>query len=143
MEIINANATYAADIANIEKVCFSHPWNENDICDSLKNDTVFFIAFFDKSAAGYCGMQITADAGYITNVAVLPDFRKRGAARALLEKLREYAKMLNLREISLEVRRSNFAAISLYEKCGYVPLGERKNFYRDPRENAVIMTLYL
>lgn len=141
--IVIADKTLAKGIALIERECFTHPWSECDICDSLDSDTVFLACLCDGTVAGYCGMQITADGGFITNVAVLKNYRKRGIGSALLTSLASFAKEKKISAISLEVRESNFTAQSLYLKHGYKNIGIRKNFYRDPKENAIIMTLDL
>lgn len=127
-------------IAVLEKICFSEPWSENVILEAFTNGTKFYIAEKDKKVLGYVGISCVLDEGYITNVAVFPEERKKGVATALLKRLFDLAKELDLSFISLEVRESNLSAISLYEKMGFSKEGVRKNFYRDPLENAIIMT---
>ena len=94
----------------------------------------------DKKLIGYIGIKAVIDEGYITNIAVFPEFRRRGVAKALLNKVFEFAKEKGLSFVSLEVRPSNTEAISLYEKTGFKEEGRRKNFYRLPLEDALIMT---
>lgn len=133
-----------ASIALLEKECFSEPWSENGIRSELNNPSArFFTAKILGETAGYAGMHTVLDECYIANVAVRSDFRRRGIADALLERAEETAKNEGCAFISLEVRVSNIPAIRLYEKNGYVSQGERKNFYRDPVENALIMTKFL
>lgn len=127
-------------ISLIENDCFAHPWSQKAVEDSFDNNTVFFGVVNDEKIIGYCGMQTVLDEGFITNVAVLPSYRNRGAGNALVKALLQFAKAQNLSSVSLEVRVSNQAAISLYEKNGFINLGTRKNFYRDPTEDAYIMT---
>ncbi len=128
-------------IAEIEKACFSSPWSEDGLRSELRNDGAnFFTAKVNGTVAGYMGMHIVLDECYIANVAVSPDFRRQGIADALLYSAEKTALEKNCSFISLEVRVSNTPAIKLYEKHGYVSLGERKNFYSDPTENALIMT---
>ena len=83
------------------------------------------------------------DEGYITNVAVSPDFRRQGIARALIEALLAKARENGLAFVTLEVRESNAPAIALYTGAGFEPVGKRKNFYSNPTENAVLMTISL
>ncbi len=130
----------AFSIEQIEKNCFSHPWSQKAIEESFENNTVFFGAVCNNEIVGYCGMQIVLDQGFITNVAVLQNHRKCGIGKALIEQLLNYAKQQNLSFVTLEVRVSNLAAISLYDKMGFKNMGTRKNFYRDPTEDAYIMT---
>ena len=83
---------------------------------------------------------MAADQGYITNVAVRPEYRRQGVASQLLEVFARFAQGRGLAFLSLEVRASNAAARALYEKHGYVQAGLRRNYYEHPREDAVIMT---
>ncbi len=130
----------AEDIAEIEKLTFSEPWSRTAIIDSYENGTIFLIAEANGGFAGYCGINAVLDEGYITNIAVMKRYRRKGIATALLTAAEKEARNKKLAFISLEVRKSNTAAICLYEKLGYTVCGERKDFYRDPKENALIMT---
>lgn len=124
-------------VAEIEKVCFSSPWSEAALSEELTNENAHFLtAFCNGKAAGYLGLQIICGEGYITNIAVLPEFRRRGIAKALLSE----AFKNDLTFITLEVRKSNFPAISLYKNLGFDEVGERKSFYSNPEENAILMT---
>lgn len=128
------------EIARLEKECFSTPWSEQTIEDAFKTGTRFFVAQKDNSVLGYVGISAILDEGYITNVAVFPEARQQGVASALLNSLFKFAKENSLSFISLEVRESNNAAISLYQKFGFKTEGKRKNFYSAPQEDALIMT---
>lgn len=127
-------------IAAIEKECFSSPWSEKAITDAYENGTKFWIAEKGLNFAGYISLNTAADEGYINNIAVAKEFRRKGVAEKLLSVLAKKAERAELSFLSLEVRESNTAAIKLYEKCGYKNMGVRKNFYENPRENAIIMT---
>ena len=128
-------------IEKIEKECFSTPWTRDGILSELTNETArFFVAEFMGETAGYLGMHIVLDECYIANIAVKEKFRRMGIGNALLKKGEERAKEENCAFISLEVRVSNEKAIALYRKRGYNEMGERKNFYSSPTENALIMT---
>jgi ribosomal-protein-alanine acetyltransferase len=100
----------------------------------------FFVAEKSGELLGYVGISCILDEGYITNIAVYPKHRKKGVATALIKRVFDLADEIELSFVSLEVRESNFGAISLYEKMGFKKEGLRKNFYRDPQENACIMT---
>ena len=140
-EIVPMSEEDIADIARIEKECFSSPWSEEGLRSELTNDGAhFFTARRNGKVAGYMGMHIVLDECYIANVAVSPDFRRQGIADLLLDSAEKTAREKNCSFISLEVRVSNTPAINLYEKHGYISMGERKNFYSDPTENALIMT---
>ena len=89
---------------------------------------------------GYVGLLAVVDEGYITNVAVRPDCRRQGVAAALLDALEAQGKERELAFLTLEVRQSNAPARALYEKLGYLQAGLRRNYYENPREDAIIMT---
>ena len=127
-------------IADLEKICFSEPWSEDGISESYKNGTKFFVGIENGKVLGYIGIICIIDEGYITNVAVFPESRKKGVGTALLERVFSLAKDMGLSFVSLEVRESNIPAISLYEKLGFKQEGKRKDFYRDPKEDALILT---
>ena len=128
-----------ADIANIEKACFSCPWSENAIRESMTAGTAFYVARIDNKIAGYMGLSKIAGEGYVTNIAVLPEYRRKGVGKALLQHAINDCET-QLEFISLEVRVSNGTAISLYNKFGFVEAGRRKRFYTNPDEDALIMT---
>lgn len=124
-------------VEKIEKTCFAHPWSREDLKNQIALDTShFLVATVDGNVAGYMGLQIFGGEGYVTNVAVLPEYRKQGIAESLISE-----QMKNkMSFITLEVRESNLPAISLYTKCGFKNVGIRPNFYSAPTENAIIMT---
>lgn len=125
-------------VEKIEKTCFAHPWSREDLKNQIALDTShFLVATVDGNVAGYMGLQIFGGEGYVTNVAVLPEYRKQGIAESLI---REQMKN-KMSFITLEVRESNLPAISLYTKCGFKNVGIRPNFYSAPTENAIIMTI--
>ena len=128
------------DVAEIEKICFSSPWSEESIEESLKSGTKFFVAEKCGKVLGYIGISCILDEGYIANIAVLPKERKTGVATALLNRVFSLAKDESLSFVSLEVRESNTPAVSLYKKLGFKTEGRRKNFYENPKEDALIMT---
>ncbi len=131
------------EVAKLEEKCFSSPWSEKALAESLQNESSYFVcAKSGEKVAGYAGMYHICDEGYVFNIAVDENFRKMKIGTNLLKYLIEFSKSKNLKFLSLEVRQSNIAAINLYEKLGFKNLGIRKNFYELPRENAVIMTLY-
>ena len=132
-------AIIAETLHEIEKACFSRPTSTNGFLQSI--DTDYYLYFKDGCAAGFLSFKKAADEGYIQNLAVLPEYRKKGIAFSLLKKLLESSK--NLKFITLEVRQSNTSAINLYKKLGFSTVGVRKNFYRSPTENADIMTYYI
>lgn len=130
------------EVAELERLCFSLPWSEKSLELLLDGKNVGFVAI-DKATgrvAAYGGMLAVLDEGQITNIATHPEYRRRGLGQSVLHALVEYATETGLNIISLEVRESNVAAISLYEKLGFLTAGVRKNFYTSPRENGIVMT---
>ncbi len=139
-KIVPIDHRHIKDIALLEQVCFSTPWSEQSITDAYKTGTKFFVAEKDDAVLGYVGLSAIIDEGYITNIAVFPEYRNMGVGSALIKYLFEFAKENMLSFISLEVRESNNGAISLYEKFGFREEGKRKNFYTLPTEDALILT---
>ena len=131
------------DVYIIETECFSHPWSKQSLEEELNNETsLFLVAKEENEVIGYIGMSIVIDEGYIFNVAVRESYRNKGVATALINELVTYGKKNNFSFITLEVRESNLPAISLYSKFGFIKAGERKNYYSNPKENAILMTKY-
>lgn len=128
------------DIADIELAVFSTPWSKMAISESLAAGTKFFIATKCGKTVGYAGVSIIAGEAYVTNVAVYPEYRGCGVGKKLTLAMIDYAKKNGAEFISLEVRVSNNTAISLYQKSRFSRVGIRKNFYTNPREDAIIMT---
>ena len=146
MELIIEKMTSAhiEEIAKLEKECFSTPWSEDGLKSELDNNFArFFVAFSEEKIAGYIGSHNVLGEVYITNVAVFPEFRRNGVGKALVEFLVNDMKAENAEFVTLEVRKSNQNAISLYEKCGFEKVGERRNFYEKPIEDAILMTYYI
>ena len=131
---------HVEQIAQIEKLCFSDPWSENSIASELKNSlSLWLVALDGDTVAGYIGSQSVLDGADVMNVAVHPDFRRRGIGRELVTALSKGLQAKGIEFLMLEVRQSNEPAIALYENLGFVRVGLRPNYYRNPRENALIM----
>lgn len=133
--------TEAEDISVIEKECFSHPWSRQAIEEAYLFGTMFFTAHSKGKTVGYSGVKTVAGTGFVANIAVTGPARKTGIGSALTSRL-IYECEKNADSVTLEVRRSNTAAISLYEKLGFTSEGVRRDFYSDPDEDAIIMTKY-
>ncbi len=129
--------------AELERRCFAHPWSRDSLQSELLNpNSVFLAACEDDRLIGYVGMSVVVDEGYIFNVAVDEAHRRRGVGSALIRELVTYGKKHGLCFITLEVRQSNAPAIALYRQFGFIKAGERKDYYSDPKENALLMTKY-
>lgn len=144
IKFANMQEEHVGDIYIIEKTCFSNPWTEEGIRAELKNKNArFTVALKGKKVIGYVGMYNVCSCGYITNIAVLPEYRRNGVAKRLLNEIIFLGTNENMDFISLEVRESNVAAIGLYRSLGFETVGVRKNFYTKPIEDAIIMTKFL
>ena len=141
-EILPLTAAHISQAAEIERLCFSDPWSEKMLAEHLANPCSLTLAAVDGAGRllGYVGLLAVVDEGYITNVAVRPDCRRQGVASSLLQALEARGRARNLTFLTLEARQSNAPARALYEKLGYVQAGLRRNYYENPREDAVIMT---
>ena len=140
MIITNMNRQHVTQVAELEKICFSDPWSENSIASELDNQLAYWlVAEEGETVAGYIGSQTVMDETDMMNVAVHPDFRRQGIAEALVNGLVDRLKAMGSHCLTLEVRASNAPAISLYEKLGFSEIGRRKNYYRNPREDALIL----
>ena len=140
MMIVPMNESHVVQVAALEKICFSDPWSENSVASELKNPlSCWLVAEEDGLVAGYVGSQTVIDESDMMNVAVHPDHRRKGIAEALVTELVEALKKRESRCLTLEVRASNEPAKALYEKLGFVQVGRRKNYYRNPKEDALIL----
>lgn len=128
----------------LERECFSVPWTRSQLASQLPDEGhVFLLAKASGAVIGYVGMMYVIDEGYISNVAVAADARRRGVGGALVAELLSRARELGLAFVTLEVRRGNLAAIALYSKLGFRPVGERRGYYDRPKEDAILMTNFL
>lgn len=140
MEYILMNASHVDAVAALEKVCFNDPWSVNAIMSELSNPlSLWLVAVEGDRLAGYVGSQSVMGWADMMNIAVDPVFRQRGVARGLVLELVARLKEQDVTCLTLEVRTSNEPAISLYHKLGFVQVGRRPNYYRNPKEDALIL----
>ena len=142
VRIVPMTADHLDEVAELERICFSVPWSRNMLAEELENALSAMLVALDDTGrvVGYAGVQVILDEGYITNVAVRPDCRRRGVAAQLLKVFLDFAQGNKLAFLTLEVRESNHAAIILYGRHGFRSVGRRRNYYEHPREDAIIMT---
>ncbi len=142
MDKISVRKMSASDVDalyEIEKKCFTQPWCKNDFSIIPSLDYAhFFVLEYNDIVAAFAGIYVI-DEAELMNIAVLPDFQRMRFASTLLEICIKEAKALNADKMMLEVRKSNTAAISLYRKFGFINVGTRKNYYKSPIEDAIIM----
>ena len=133
-------AEHVPQVAQLEKLCFADPWSEMSIASELRSIWSYWVvAVRDNEVVGYIGSQSSIDESDVMNVAVHPDWRRQGIAEQLIENLIGELKNRGSKALMLEVRASNAPAIALYEKLGFRQVGLRKNYYRNPKEDALIL----
>ena len=127
-------------VYRLEESIFSIPWSKTSFENSIKGkDTLFIVAEKEEKIVGYLGMYLFSQEADISNVAVSKEYRRQHIANQLLEYILTQAKARGVKNVTLEVRETNVAAIKLYEKKGFCEAGIRKNYYKEPTENALIM----
>ncbi len=144
IELVAARREDAAALAALEKESFSHPWSEGAFLTLLGDPNSLCLAAKEGNrVVGYASVSFVLDRGQINTVAVDPAFRRRGLAKALLTELISCARQRGAAALELEVRAGNAAALGLYRSLGFVQVGRRKKYYRDPAEDALLMDLVL
>lgn len=143
VKIVTMGQEHIVALAQLEAQCFALPWSENSLREELYSDSACFLtALVGGEVAGYIG-SLVSDGCYITNVAVFPEHRGKGIGTQLIAALEAHARSRGCEFITLEVRVSNLGAIRLYSRLGFLKAGERRDFYVQPTENALIMTKQL
>ena len=140
MTVEKARLEHIGALAALEEQCFSDPWPA-DMIGRMADK--FTVAAEGESLMGYIVLSTVLDEGNIDNVAVSPEFRRRGVADALVQDAVARSRDMGLAFLMLEVRAGNEPAIALYRKHGFREVGRRKNYYEKPREDAILMTLVL
>lgn len=140
MRIAHMTAEHVPQVAALEEVCFSDPWSEKSVASELENPlSCWLVALDGETVAGYVGSQTVMDETDMMNIAVHPDFRRQGVARALILALIGELRKRGSRCLTLEVRASNDPARALYESLGFAHVGTRRNYYQNPKEDALIL----
>lgn len=143
IKIVPMTADHLEELEKLERICFSRPWSRKMLAEELDNECAAFLVAEDAvtgKVVGYAGLLVVADEGYITNVAVFPEYRRQGIAAQIIQVFINFAMGNRLAFLTLEVRPSNAAAIALYQGFGFEEVGRRKNYYDLPKEDALILT---
>jgi len=130
------------DVLAIEEAAFTNPWTRAMYLAEMENSGVSFCFLArdaDRRAVGFCSFWRILDELHLNNLAVLPEFRRKGIASALLEFVLQYGVGLGARRATLEMRRSNDHARLLYERFGFSRAGVRKDYYSKPVEDAIVL----
>ena len=137
IEIVRMNESHISAVAELERQNFSDPWPDIAVRGELTNKlALWLVAVEDGEVVGYVGSQTVLQEADMMNIAVADSHRRRGIAKMLVEEL---IRQLDAYQLTLEVRASNAPAISLYEALGFRQVGLRKNYYRKPKEDALIL----
>ena len=140
MRIETMTADHVSQVAALEAICFHDPWSEKSVASELTNPlSLWLVALDSDRVAGYVGSQSVLGESDMMNVAVHPDYRRQGIAEKLCLALVDALKEKGNHCLTLEVRASNDPAKALYEKLGFTQVGLRKNYYRNPKEDACIL----
>ena len=140
MIIAKMNEAHVAEVARLEALCFSEPWSEKSVASELTNPlSLWLVALEGENVIGYVGSQTVMGWTDMMNVAVHPDHRRRGVGKALIEELIRQLQAQGSENLTLEVRASNENARALYALLGFAEVGRRKNYYRNPKEDALIL----
>ncbi len=128
------------EVVEIEKETFTDPWSYDAFNGDLANDLSWpLTALVNNVVVGYCALYIVAGELQIGNFAVAPKFKRQGIGRKMMDEVIRVAREHECAYIYLEVRESNLAAIALYVSFGFVNVGRRVGYYRNPRESAILM----
>lgn len=140
MKYLLMKQEHVAQVAEIEKQCFSSPWSENSIAGELHNPlSMWVVAVESDLVVGYVGSQSVLGEADMMNLAVMSSYRRRGIAKNLVMELERKLAESGVHSLTLEVRVSNLPATTLYTDLGFVQVGRRPNYYAAPKEDALIL----
>lgn len=143
IEVVQMAKKHIEQVAKLEKNVFNIPWSKKMFEDELKNALAIYVVAVDgERVVGYGGLWHVINEGHITNIAVLPEYRRQGVATMIIDKISQLAIEKEMIGLTLEVRTSNFPAKKLYTKLGFKLEGIRKEYYSDTKEDALIMWKY-
>ncbi len=143
MKIEKLCRAHLSAVAEIEALCFVDPWSEKALELLLTDAAEGYVCLQNDRVLAYGGVLWAPDEGQITNIATHPEARRCGMAAAILENIIASACSRGCEQLSLEARVSNTPAVSLYRRYGFEQMGVRRGFYKNPREDALVMCLPL
>lgn len=134
----------AADIAALERAIFPDPWSFDSILDTCsQRNTILLGAWMGEQMAGYVIVYYVLDEGEIARIAVDAPLRRQGVAGRLLRELETVCREKKIGRLMLEVRESNASALAFYKDYGFSKDGLRRDYYTNPKENALLMSRFL
>lgn len=128
-------------VLDVEKKSFTTPWSKDAFISEIKKNMLadYIVAEKDNKIVGYGGVWFIVDEGHITNIATHPEVRGQGIGNVIVENIISMCREKDMERMTLEVRKSNEVAQSLYKKYGFESCGVRPKYYSDTKEDAVIM----
>ncbi|MGN0159483.1 MAG: ribosomal protein S18-alanine N-acetyltransferase [Brotaphodocola sp.] len=133
-------STDLEQVAELEKCCFAENWSYKILEAGLYSSyDVYYVFEQDEKILGYCNLRLLAGEGEVQRIAVLPQYRRLGLGRKMMDAMVGFARENRAESVSLEVRESNAAARRLYESYGFTAEAVRKGYYHNPTEDAIIM----
>lgn len=143
MNIIPMTIETVPQVAALEHASFSTPWSERSIREELENEwALWYVAMEGEQLLGYIGVQYGLDGGDIMSIATDPAFRGQGVGKRLISAVMTILRSKKLGYLTLEVRPSNEPALGLYRAMGFREVGRRKKYYKEPTEDALLLTLF-
>ncbi|WP_350343361.1 ribosomal protein S18-alanine N-acetyltransferase [Proteinivorax tanatarense] len=130
-------------VVDIEKAVFPNPWSRDAFEKEINENHLanYFVVLHNQKPIGFIGGWFILDECHITNVAVLPSYRRKGLAKKMIAALLELCRAKGVSSVTLEVRASNKGAQKLYKGAGFEVMGVRKAYYTDNNEDALLMWL--
>jgi ribosomal-protein-alanine N-acetyltransferase len=130
------------DIMPIEEAVYPKPWSQKVFSDEIemmhKGYRYYVVGYVGRELVGYCGLLFADSDAHVTNIAVHPEWQKRGIATELMLELAWHARSRKCEALTLEVRHTNTAAQELYRRFGFVPAGVRRKYYENT-DDAIVM----
>lgn len=142
IELLPLQREYCEAVEEIARKTLPEHWSLESIQDVLRYDNnIFYVAYSteDSQIVGFAGIMVIVDEAELLNIAIHPAFHRKGIGKMLLERMVQEAIRHGARRMFLEVRRSNRIAIDLYDRFEFVKFSERRNYYKNPVEDAIIM----
>lgn len=138
IKLLEYNMQNVFDLADIEQACFAKDaWTVNNLRGEFLNEFSYLIGYYeDDKLVGYTCVRAMYEEAQVCNVAVLPEYRRKGIATQLIEEMLRLSAEKGCKICELEVNTENAPAVDLYKKCGFEVAGVRKNFYRRSRYNS-------
>ncbi len=129
-----------SEVAAIEQTVFSDPWSPGMLRRAFEDQLALVAVDEDGAVVGYLLASAIGDEGEILNLAVHPAYRRRGLGARLTTEGLDLLRFRGVRQVFLEVRESNAGARRLYQSLEFEPVARRRWYYRNPREDALILT---